>query len=130
MGWWSRPDYKPSDWKAELMEEFKKNSFVSILDHKTTCFGKRWWILFETKDGGRFIALYLFERFRSGWGYKDMDESCGPYFYDCPMSLLKRTTAPTNEWSANWRSEVQRYHIERKTKRNQEKDFISDYPRY
>ena len=37
------------------------------------------------------------------FGYKDMDESCGPYKYDCPKSILDLLDPTDNEWANNWR---------------------------
>lgn len=37
------------------------------------------------------------------FAYKDMDESCGPYEYKCPASILDLLTAPPNEHAREWR---------------------------
>jgi hypothetical protein len=37
------------------------------------------------------------------FGYKDMDESMGPYYYDCPRSILDKLTPTTNASSNEWR---------------------------
>lgn len=37
------------------------------------------------------------------FGYKDMDETCGPYAYDCPESILKLLTDTDSEFALNWR---------------------------
>lgn len=54
--------------------------------------GSRLWYAVE-RGKQRFIVLYLTERNRHHiasyqWGYKDMDESVHPYYYDCPIRLL------------------------------------------
>ena len=40
--------------------------------------------------------------------YKDMDESMGPFYYNCPESLLKivEQSPPRNEDAAEWRAKV------------------------
>ena len=36
-------------------------------------------------------------------GYKDMEESEGPYYYNCPERILKLLTPTTNEYALRWR---------------------------
>ena len=38
-----------------------------------------------------------------GWGYKDMDESCAPFYYTCPMKYLNMVPEVANQ---EWRDEV------------------------
>lgn len=40
--------------------------------------------------------------------YKDMDESMEPYYYDCPISILKLLSNTDNENSLNWRNKCKR----------------------
>ena len=42
--------------------------------------------------------------FYSEFGYKDMDETCGPYKYDCPKSILKLLTPIDSEYANEWRA--------------------------
>lgn len=46
----------------------------------------------KTNEVERFIELDLLEKNKGenweGWGYKDMDESMGPYYYSCPVEYL------------------------------------------
>ena len=37
------------------------------------------------------------------FGYKDMDESCGPYQYDCPVSILNLLSPTEYEYAIEWR---------------------------
>jgi hypothetical protein len=37
------------------------------------------------------------------FSYKDMDETVGPYKYDCPKSILDLLTPIESEWANNWR---------------------------
>lgn len=59
----------------------------------------------ESKTGVRFISVYLLLRDRDGWGYKPMDESMGPCYYDCPPKLLEmvKDHPPVNDFAARWR---------------------------
>jgi len=84
------------------------------------------WSVFEqtfTKlsDGSievkRFIACDLLEYWRrdgySGWSYKDMDESCHPYYYNCPEKYLKMVPEVASQ---EWREGVAEYHAKRRAK--------------
>lgn len=68
----------------------------------------------EDKTTGKtyvFCAVILFKNSeRSGFGYKDMDESCGPCEVDCPDRIL-RLLSPVDEipnpgYAAEWRARV------------------------
>jgi len=37
------------------------------------------------------------------FGYKDMEEPMGPYYYNCPERILKLLTPTTNEYALKWR---------------------------
>ena len=37
------------------------------------------------------------------FSYKDMDETCGPYKYDCPKSILDLLTPTESEYANEWR---------------------------
>lgn len=38
------------------------------------------------------------------FGYKDMDETCMPYYFDCPVSILNLLTPTDNEDANKWRN--------------------------
>jgi hypothetical protein len=91
--------------------------------------GSRLWYALERGDQ-RFIVLYLTEGNRSQpiycrWGYKDMDESMHPYYYDCPLRLLD-ATKPDGEES-EWRKAVRARHAQRKTVPKPEKHKVVTY---
>lgn len=37
------------------------------------------------------------------FSYKDMDETCGPYQYNCPQSILSLLTPTDNKYANEWR---------------------------
>lgn len=39
------------------------------------------------------------------FAYKDMDETCGPYKYDCPKAILDILTPTENEYALEWRKQ-------------------------
>lgn len=56
-----------------------------------------------------WIGCALLQADGAGWGYKDMDESMGPYYVSCPMSFLKRSPVA----NAGWRADVAAYNATR-----------------
>lgn len=86
---------------------------------RSQCVGNHFWALCESTptDGPvtRYILLCLLQgpkRSNPGgsWGYKDMDESIGPYYYDCPLSYLDLATEPINDGARIWRETVRAHH--------------------
>lgn len=62
----------------------------------TRAVGNHHWYLVETPDGRQIVGLDLMESGGpgSGWGYKDMDETMGPYssrtiLLSAPVRLLE-----------------------------------------
>lgn len=70
-------------------------------------------------DGRRSVwAAVFLVRIQSGpfgtsWGYKDMEESMGPYVHRCPLAILDLLTEPLNEHAADWRRHCRTYHGKR-----------------
>jgi len=61
--------------------------------------GKGLWILgTPAMSSYPIIAFYLMERQQGTWGYKDMDESMHPYYYDCPMDWLEKAPVVSQPW--------------------------------
>jgi len=50
------------------------------------------------------------------FGYKDMDETMGPYYYNCPERILNLLTPTTSQYAIEWRKKC-REKIERKKAR-------------
>jgi hypothetical protein len=77
--------------------------------------GNSLWAVYEPSDGRRFILLYLLDGTRGAkpddiyrWGYKDMDESMHPFYYNCPLKFLGMAPVANEEW----REKVREYHAE------------------
>lgn len=108
MGWLF---FKPS--KEALVEHLlDPNQYgnTKVVDHALR--GNHLWMLFETQERKRIVGLCLLGK--SGrtfqtWGYKDMDETMHPYFYDCPLRLIDTATEPLNDSAARWREAVREY---------------------
>ena len=51
----------------------------------------------------KWIGVYLLAKNGGDWGYKDMDETVGPCYYDCPPAYLDAADEPANDWAREWR---------------------------
>ena len=109
MGWLY---YKNS--KDQLVKDLldpAKYSSATITDHSLR--GNHLWVQIEKNDTKeRLIVLFLLGssgRTFQNWGYKDMDETMHPFYYDCPLRLIDTATEPLNESSAEWRNKVRTY---------------------
>jgi hypothetical protein len=61
----------------------------------------------------RYIGVYLMQNGGpDGWGYKDMDESCGPYQYGCPLSFFDLVPDPGG-YATAWRQRCKDDHARR-----------------
>lgn len=48
------------------------------------------------------------------FSYKDIHESCGPFAYDCPLSILKLLSPTNDEWALEWRRKCYEKHEKKK----------------
>jgi len=86
---------------------------------KYCCVGNNLWMVKELPDGTRFILLCLMQFHGCSfgyWGYKDIDETSGPYQVNCPLSYIEMCTEPHNDNSREWRERVRQYHALRNRK--------------
>jgi len=47
------------------------------------------------------------------FGYKDMDETMGPYYYTCPKSILDKLTPTKNKNALEWRKKCLNFNKQR-----------------
>ena len=67
----------------------------------------------ERDNPTRMFVTVLLKEMRQGYlMFKGMDDSVGPFYYDCPIRLMNGVEQypPRNELSANWRERVREYH--------------------
>jgi hypothetical protein len=69
--------------------------------------GSTWYVACRINDKETIAFVILtksyMERGVRWWGYKDMDETMGPYHCKAPKSLIAKLDPPKNENSAKWR---------------------------
>ena len=134
MGWLFRQDITRKELIAERTESWERKSEETIVHSEclAKCFrgggfsGVLWavWERRFIKDGEdiepqqRWITCDLIQYRRdSGWGFKDLDESMGPYFWSCPIKYLNMVPIEEFGGNAEWRKEVIEHHQRQREKR-------------
>lgn len=54
------------------------------------------------------VCLISYSKNVYNFGYKDMDESMGPYDCHCPASILEQLTPTTNQYAVEWREKCKK----------------------
>lgn len=118
MGWlfWNNPDFGKKEVIALICGKGDRSLWLEgVKIHATSVVGNHVWQVIQADGEPKMIVLTLIQSGGpgSGWGYKSMDESAGPYHYDCPLYLLEMADAPMNDNAAEWREEVRKAHSEK-----------------
>jgi len=112
MGWTIIPSItEKKDMVSYRIQRQENDKFVwNTLAHSLR--GNTLWYVVErtikkTGEVDRYIACDLLCKERNGgWGYKDLDESCGPCETSCPVKYFKMVPVPPNEYAIEWRKSV------------------------
>lgn len=103
MGWTSYCVKGKIDRLAECRRQFGKYpEWATIL--KDAIVGDVYYAAMKSARENEIWALIVLTDARNGeFAYKDMDETMGPFYYDCPNSILRLLTPTKNERANNWR---------------------------
>lgn len=96
--------------RRSLIEHLTNGNGVKTLKR---CFrGNNMWAVQETKGGVVFACLYMLHgnprvtNDPCNWGYKDVDETMGPYQTDFPVSWLDLLSPTESKYAVEWRAAV------------------------
>ena len=98
--------------RKSLIDHLCYGNGVETLKRKFV--GNNMWAVQRTKDGITFACLYLIKgnpRVTDdpcNWGYKDVDETMGPYQHDFPVSWLDLLSPIDSEYAVSWRENVRK----------------------
>jgi hypothetical protein len=110
--------------KAQAVQDELRSiaSHATLFAHRVI--GSRLWYLAAHRSGSlsdlagsKWIGLTLIECRNGEAAVKSMDETCGPCYYDCPLSLLDRADAPYGEFAGPWRAKVRAFHAMQATRK-------------
>lgn len=106
MGWWWI--HKPEGTKViDFLKEEFNNDKIEIIDGSVVKFTTAY-LACKIKETGQVFALVCQLGYNRhdyfNFGYKDVDESGGPIYYECPKRILKLLTEPAiNDYAREWR---------------------------
>jgi hypothetical protein len=116
MGWY----YTLGSSRKDIIDEVTEEGRNEKTGVTSTCIaryfsGNDLWTVWEQTgppfpEPQRFICLFMLSRGRGdGWGYKPVEESCGPTAVSCPPRFLDMVPEPPNDWGRKWREGVRMY---------------------
>ena len=83
-----------------------------------------------TDPARHLISVTTVENRNDRINYKTIDETAGPFLYDCPSRIIKKamTTPPLNAIAENWRLKVMNKHRRDREAERLLKDLKAQYP--
>lgn len=104
-------------WVTEHYPREKKEVVASLTSRalKVRVVGNHVWSLCradKAEEPHNFIMLHLLEKHDGCWSWKDIDESMGPNYWDCPLTLLRESPLNT-KGAQDWAKDVREWHAER-----------------
>lgn len=79
----------------------------------------------QTEPEQRWITCDLIRCHAGEWGYKDMSESCGPFYFSCPLKYLDLVPLERYGGNAEWRQQVHDHHSRQSAKRQQKRSQVA-----
>jgi len=114
MGWTSYWAKEYKNGKVDIIAEVENNlngenekgkwTVLKSAKYGSTVYSAVEYLNKETNERKVFATIFLTNTRNGEFSYKDMDESCGPYAYDCPESILKLLTPTESKWANEWRN--------------------------
>lgn len=108
-------DYR---WTQEESEDYAQ---LRVL--KSSMVGSVYYAAVEVSENEKMVQVFGVTGLTSvdnndyyNFSYKDIDETMGPYSYDCPIGILNLLTDTDNENALEWRKECRKRHEEKKRK--------------
>lgn len=93
-----------------LRSSITRRVYYAAVEHVRLSEGERevWACVCLTRYNPKARDGYIF-------GYKDMEESMGPYYCDCPAAILDLLTPTDNENALSWRAKCREAAAQRRT---------------
>lgn len=128
MGWTYFADYNQRETRADIIRRqfeqapTEKNpvayGFEYITERGATVYGIMWR---ESAGAPRvyFGMVFMTNRSKGEFGYKDVEESCGPYQYGAPLkmiNMLDQLAPDPSGYAAGWRAAVRERYAAKKAR--------------
>lgn len=103
MGWTTTYHYNDRRYSNKEIREYFKKQFesVNILYLSVKHFSEVYMAC--EKNGQVFAVICLIRNSKNDFGYKDMDETMLPYYFNAPEKLLKMLSPTDNKNALSWR---------------------------
>lgn len=109
------------DVKRECDEKIIDTRYFEIV--KSVLKGATWYGAVKEKKTGRVMGVVIKTSVKNNsyynFAYKIIEETAGPYDYDCPKSIIALLSETDNEWAIAWRKKC----LEKKRK-----NLLNDLP--
>lgn len=107
MGWTFTRKEKGETVKSFFEKEFTQDGKTGVLDCAVVNRRTAYIAYKSARDGHVFAIVCLLDYrphdYNYNFGYKDMDESTGPFEYDCPERILNLLSPPSPGYAKEWR---------------------------
>ena len=94
----------------EIYTQSESEEYPELNVLKSRMIGSTYYAAIEAKENGITVKVFAAIVLTSvnmkdyfNFSYKDMDESSGPYCYDCPKGILDLLTDTDSEYAVQWR---------------------------
>ena len=120
MGWlfYNSNHYKPNG-DVDRKKEMDSNTDEKYTVLKSTMIGTTYYAAIKynlSEEVFGYVALTSSDKKRgNNFGYKGMDETCGPNESKCPISIINLLTPTDSEWANSWRDRCREYHFQKKS---------------
>lgn len=104
MGWTYYPTFGKTDRLEECRHSFGKEPNWATIVQDALVDDVYYAAMKSTKTGKIWALIALTDIADGEFGYKDMDETMKPYYYDCPNALLNLLSPTDNEHANIWRA--------------------------
>lgn len=103
MGW----DYQsgqPSNIEQYFKNQWERSGRHEVLDIELVKKKELYAAIKDKTTGEIFAIIYLVDLSKGDFGYKAMDETVHPYYYNCPERIFKLLNPTTSEYANQWRA--------------------------
>ena len=103
MGWTYYCNYGETNRLELCRKEFGRQPSWATIIKDALIDGVYYAAMKSTKTGAIWGLVVLTDISNGEFGYKDMDETMMPYYFDCPKAIIDLLSPTTNELAIKWR---------------------------